>query len=556
MSNIISKCLKCGYETEYSPKENSCKECGFEWRFAHYKLSEIKNGYIEKIKNRPFNLWRYHELLPGDKLLPEISLGEGGTPLIPANNLGMMLGLKNLYFKDERQNPSTSFKDRQAAITITTLKEAGINEVVVASTGNVALSYSAYSARASIKLWAFITSLVNEIKMQETALYGTEVIKVTGNYDQTKKVAAQFAKERGLYVDNGVRSIPTVEGMKTLSYEISEQLGDIFQSKDSPWKSPDWYIQSVSGGLGPIGVIKGFEELVEMGFVNKVPKIANIQVSGCAPMVDAWKEGKRIATPVDNPKTRIATLATGDPGYTYTLLCEMMERNHGGTFEKVTDEEAFRAMHILAKMEGISVEPATAVAFAGLINLVRNGTIKSDEVVVINCTGHTIPVQQYILGDNWVQNVKLEEPKQNTNRNVPEDGLLSALESVNPGKFKNILIVDDTPMAIRLISRILQAQGTYNIFEATNGKEALEVVSKNNIDLILLDLMMPEIDGFGVIDSLKSNEKTSSIPVIVITAKELTKAEKNRFSNKIDVLQKGNFLNDEFLEEIKRILDN
>ena len=556
MSTIKSKCLKCGYETDYSPKETSCKNCGFEWRFAKYNLNEIKVDYANKVKNRPFNLWRYHELLPGDELLPEISLGEGGTPLIPANNLGMMLGLKNLYFKDERQNPSTSFKDRQAAITITTLKEAGINEVVVASTGNVALSYSAYSARASIKLWAFITSLVNEIKMQETALYGTEVIKVTGNYDQTKKVAAQFAKERGFYVDNGVRSIPTVEGMKTLSYEISEQLGELLKPTKTPWKSPDWYIQSISGGLGPIGVIKGYEELVEMDLVEKVPKIANIQVSGCAPMVDAWKQNKKTADPVDNPKTRIATLATGDPGYTYTLLYEMMEKNNGGTFEKVSDEEAFRAMHILAKMEGISVEPATAVAFAGLINLVRNGTIKPDDIVVINCTGHTIPVQQHILGDNWVQNIKIDSPDEIKNKTVPEDGLLSALESVNPKKFKNILIVDDTPMAIRLISRILQAQGTYNLFEATNGKEALEIISKNKIDLILLDLMMPEIDGFGVIESIKANEETSSIPVIVITAKELTKTEKNRLSNKIDVLQKGNFLNDEFLEEIKKILDN
>ena len=151
---------------------------------------------------------------------------DGGTPLIRAVNIGMVLGLPNLYIKDERQNPTGSFKDRQASITVTTLKEVGITEIVLASTGNVAISYSAYTSRAGIKLWAFLTSLVPVEKMREVAIYGTQVIKVAASYDQTKKVAQEFASKRqkGSYLERGVRSIPALEAMKTVAFEISEQL--------------------------------------------------------------------------------------------------------------------------------------------------------------------------------------------------------------------------------------------------------------------------------------------------------------------------------------------
>jgi len=106
-------------------------------------------------------------------------------------------------------------------------KEAGINEVVCASTGNVAIAYSAYAARAGIRLWAFVTSLVPSEKMREIAIYGTRLIKVTGTYDETKRLAEQFAQKHGYHLDLGSRSIACIEGMKTIAYEICEQLGQI-----------------------------------------------------------------------------------------------------------------------------------------------------------------------------------------------------------------------------------------------------------------------------------------------------------------------------------------
>ena len=553
------KCLDCLHTSPFHPTSANCPKCNGQWRVAEYDLESVEKAWRSQLKNRPFDLWRYHELLPVRNPDPTISLGEGGTPLIQAANLGMMLGCSNLYIKDERQGPTSSFKDRQAAVTISALKEAGITELVAASTGNVAIAYSAYAARAGIKLWAFVTSLVPSVKMREIALYGSQVVKVTGSYDQTKQMASEFARQRNLCHDMGARTITSVEAMKTIAFELAEQLtvkhgapannGKGINS--SKWRTPDWYIQAVSGGMGPLGVSKGFRELQQMGFVDKLPAIAAIQAEGCAPMVLSWKQGLETPIIVTSPQTYIETLATGDPGRTYKLLKREIDDTNG-CFESVSDEEAFRAMHIVAKMEGLSVEPAAGVAFAGLFKLVRNGIIKPTDTVIINCTGHTMPAEQWLLGENWSRDIELPSHEESPQ----QDGLLAALNRVAPDRFPRVAIADDSVDARRLIRRILQSQGDFTIFEAGDGKEALTLIEKEKPDLIILDLMMPKMDGFAVIDTLKRNPETANIPVIVASAKELTTNEKARLEGQIQsLMQKGDFLNDEFLSEVRSLLD-
>jgi threonine synthase len=556
--SFIVRCLDCGHTAPYFPTSINCPRCKSQWREAEYDYDTISKSLPLQLPGRIFDLWRYRELLPVRNPNPVIMLGEGGTPLIQAANLGMMLGCPNIFIKDERQGPTASFKDRQAAVTIAALKEAGITEMVAASTGNVAISYSAYCARAGIKLWAFVTSLVPAVKMREIAIYGSQVVKVTGSYDQAKQVAAEFARQRNLYLDMGARTITSIEAMKTIAFELAEQLttklGPMSQVNGNSrpiWRTPDWYIQSVSGGMGPLGVYKGFSELKKMNFVDKVPAIAAIQAEGCAPMVSAWKEHAETATPVTSPRTHIETLATGDPGRAYNILSKLVNETHG-VFESVSDEEAFRAIHVLAKMEGISAEPAAAVAFAGLFKLVRAGIVKSTDVVIINCTGHTMPTEPFILGDNWARNVVM--PSRSMDE-TPQEGLLAALSRVAPDRFPCVAIVDDSPDARRLIRRILQSQGNFTIHEAESGKKALALVEKEHPDLIILDLMMPEMDGFAVLDALKAKVETSEIPVIVSTAKELTPEEKNKLKGQIQALmQKGDFLSDEFLDEVRTLI--
>jgi len=549
--SFIIKCLDCGHNAPYFPTSTTCPKCGSQWREAEYDYEMIGKTLPEKLKTRQQDLWRYRELLPVRNPNISLSLGEGYTPLIRAGNLGMMLGCPNIFIKDERQGPTASFKDRQASVTIAALKEAGITEMVAASTGNVAISYSAYASRAGMKLWAFVTSLVPSVKMREIALYGSQVIKITGSYDQCKQVAAEFARQRKLYLDMGARTITSIEAMKTIAFEIAEQLTvALGPGENTSLRTPDWYVQAISGGMGPLGVHKGFREMQQMGWVEKIPAFAPIQADGCAPMVHSWKKGLAKAEPVINPKTRIETLATGDPGRAYEFLKGHVESTNG-VFESVTDEEAFRAMHVLAKMEGISAEPAAGTAFAGLFKLIRAGVIKPSDTVVVNCTGHTMPAEQGILGENWARDVKFPSLSQAPQ----EEGLLSALTQVAPERFPKIAIVEDTLEARRLIRRILQSQGNFTILEAENGREGLDLVKRELPDLVVLDLMMPEMDGFSVIEALRAIPETATIPVIVATAKELTPDEKNRLSGHIQaLLQKGDFLNDEFLDEVRSLL--
>lgn len=551
----IAECIDCGYQTPFAAAEAACPQCGSAWREARYDYASLAKTLLPRITQRPFDLWRYRELLPVASPNPDLIMGEGGTPLIRAANLGLMLGCPNIFIKDERQGPTHSFKDRQAAVTIAALKEAGISEFVIASTGNVAIAYSAYAARGSVKLWAFLTSLVPSAKMREVAIYGTQVIKVTGSYDQCKQVASQFAKQKNIPQDLGARSIACVEAMKTIAFEIAEQLTTEFGPAEGfPLRAPDWYIQAVSGGMGPLGVIKGFQEMRQMGWIDRIPKIAPIQAEGCAPMVHAWKQNLETAAAVQSPRTLIATLATGDPGRTYTVLRKKILEASGGAFESVTDEEAYRAMHYMAKMEGLSVEPAAAVAFAGLVKLVRAGVIKSTETVVINCTGHTMPVEHTILGEGWSRDIVMPSAAAVMDE-AEEEGLLAALSKVTIDRFPRIAIVDDNADVRRLVRRILQAQGDYTLFEAVNGRDALELAHREHPNLMILDLMMPEMDGFAVLEKLQADPETADIPVVVVTAKELTQAEKDRLRGRIQkLMQKGDFMSDDLADEVRALL--
>lgn len=182
--------------------------------------------------------------------------------------------------------------------------------------------------------------------------------------------------------------------------------------------------------------------------------------------------------------------------------------------------------------------------------MIRAGVIKPSDTVVVNCTGHTMPAEPVVLGDNWSRDIKFPSAVE-----TPQEGLLAALTQVAPERFPKIVIVEDTMEARRLIRRILQSQGNFTILEAEDGRAGLDLIQRELPDLIVLDLMMPEMDGFTVIEALRANPETAVIPVIVATAKELTPDEKNRLGGHIQALmQKGDFLNDEFLEEVKSLI--
>jgi threonine synthase len=536
------ECNICGHQQPYEPFVPAiCKKCDSQWLEARYDFESFKREILRGFPNRPSNMWRYQDVLPLKDAGAVDLYPAGGTPLWPSQRFARGLGLKSVYIKDERYGPTSSFKDRQAAGAVAAMLEQGVREAVIASTGNAAVAYAAACARAGIKLWVFMTSRVPQEKLREAALFGAEVIRVSGNYDQTKQIAAQFAQRRHLMYDRGATSIPARESMKTIAYEIVEQLG---------WQAPDWYIQAVSGGLGPLGVYQGFKEMYAMGLINKIPQLGIIQAEGCSPMVNAFKAGKETADAVV-PDTRIIILSTGDPGKAYTYLWSLTQQ-FGGVMEAVTDAEAFDAMRALAKSEGMAVEPATAVAFAGLEKLAHNGIVKPSEMVVVNCTGHTFPVEKHVLGDQWAVDVHISKDQ----TPAPREGLQAALENLDE-KATTVLIVDDNADDALLIRRLLEGRKAYRVYHAKDGWEGLALARQKLPDLIVSDLTMPGIDGFGFVEELKLDPRTKDIPVVVVSAKDITTGERQRLNGHIEALyQKGSLPARKFVEQVIHVIED
>ena len=531
----------CGNRQAYEPFVPAvCKQCQSQWLEAHYDYTAFKRELLRGLPGRPANLWRFQDILPLKDPAALDLYPAGGTPLWLSQRFAPGLGHDRVYIKDERYGPTSSFKDRQAAVAVAAMNEGGVREAVIASTGNAAVAYAAACARAGIKLWVFMTSLVPQEKLREAALFGAEVIRVSGNYDQTKQIASQFAERRHLLLDRGASSVPARESMKTIAYEIVEQLG---------WRAPDWYIQAVSGGLGPLGVYQGFKEMFAMGLIDHIPKLAIIQAEGCAPMVRAFKDGKDVAEPII-PDTRIIILSTGDPGKSYTYLWKLVQ-DFGGTMESVTDAEAFAAMRALAKSEGMAVEPATSVAFAGLEKLLKNGTIAVHETVVVNCTGHTFPVEKHVLGDQYAVDVHLSEDQSS----APREGLQAALENLDE-KTTTVLLVDDNSDDALLIRRLLEGRKNYRVYHAKDGWEGLAMARQKLPDLIVSDLTMPGIDGFGLVEELKLDPRTKDIPVVVVSAKDITPEERKRLNGHIEaVYQKGSLPSRKFVEHVIQTIE-
>ncbi len=536
------QCALCGNQQPYEPFVPAiCKQCESQWLEAHYDYTSFKRDILRGLPNRPNNLWRYQDVLPLSDPAALDLYPAGGTPLWLSQRFAPKLGHDHVYFKDERYGPTSSFKDRQAAVAVAAMNENNIREAVIASTGNAAVAYAAACARAGIKLWVFMTSLVPQEKLREAALFGAEVIRVSGNYDQTKQIASQFAQRKNLHLDRGASSIPARESMKTIAYEIVEQLG---------WRAPDWYIQAVSGGLGPLGVYQGFKELFAMGLIDRVPKLAIIQAEGCSPMVQAFKAGKDVAEAVI-PDTRIIILSTGDPGKAYTYLWNLTQQ-YGGIMESVTDAEAFAAMRSLAKSEGMAVEPATSVAFAGLEKLLKEGKIGAEETVVVNCTGHTFPVEKHVLGDQWAVDVHLSKDQSP----APREGLQAALENLDE-KTTTVLLVDDNPDDALLIRRLLEGKKSYRVHHAKDGWEGLAMARQHLPDLIISDLTMPGIDGFGFVEELKLDPRTKDIPVVVVSAKDITTEERQRLNGHIEALyQKGSLPTRKFVDKMIDVIED
>jgi threonine synthase len=219
------------------------------------------------------------------------------------------------------------------------------------------------------------------------------------------------------------------------------------------------------------------------------------------------------------------------------------------------------------------MEPATGATFAGLFKLIASHVIAPDDVVIVNCAGHTLPVQEELLPKSWAHNLDTAssttassttasgtpgKPQSTASQYAAplpqEEGLLAALERLDE-RVKSIIVIDDDDNARRLLKRILQARGKYILYEAENGRAGLDVIRRERPDMVLVDLMMPELDGFGLLQIMKADDALKDIPVIVVSAKELTPTERKRLAGQVEsLLQKGSFTDLDLLGDIESAL--
>jgi threonine synthase len=322
-------------------------------------------------------MWKYKEFMPVDPA-KIVTLEEGGTPFCKCDKLGKELGVE-LYVKVEGSNPTGSFKDRGMSVGITKAMELGVDTVGCASTGNTSASLAAYAARAGLRCVVLLPSgKVALGKLAQAMFHGAEVLSIRGNFDEALETVTALALEGKLYLLNSVNPF-RLEGQKSIGFEIVDDLG---------WKSPDRVILPV-GNAGNISAIwKGIKEFHRAGFMEDLPMMTGIQAEGAAPIVRAIRENKKDIVPFENPETIATAIRIGAPVSALKAIRAINESN--GFAETVTDEEILSAQKLLARTEGIGVEPASAASIAGLKKLVENGEVDKNEQVVCIVTGHLL----------------------------------------------------------------------------------------------------------------------------------------------------------------------
>ena len=372
------ECINCGTKYDLNDILYFCRKCG-DILEVKYDFEEIQRK-LEKSSWRdiPLSVWRYKDLMPIEDFSRIVSLNEGGTGLHSCHKLGKQLGLLQLWVKNEGENPTGSFKDRGMTVGVSKANELGAKNVICASTGNTSASLAAYAAKAGMRCTVLIPSgKIAYGKLAQAMIYGAKVLKIRGNFDQSLDMVLKISeKHPNIYLLNSINPF-RVEGQKSLGFEICDQLEN---------EAPDRVVVPV-GNAGNISAIwKGFTEFRSLGFINKLPKMTGIQAAGSAPIAQMIKTGSKEMVPVKVPETLATAIRIGAPVSWKKAVNAI--RNSGGTAETVTDEEILAAQKLLARVEGIFVEPASASSIAGLIKLVNNGVIGKDERVVCVTTGH------------------------------------------------------------------------------------------------------------------------------------------------------------------------
>ena len=370
-----AQCVKCGREYDAVPDLTTCS-CGGILDIV-YDYAAIRRDVSPRDLEdcRDYSMWRYRPFLPVEPDSPPTPLRVGWSPLYPAPRLAQVLGLKDLYIKDDGQNPTSSLKDRASAMAVVKAREAGADTIACSSTGNAASSLAGNAAAAGLHTYIFVPARAPKGKVAQLMIFGATVITVDGSYEDTFELSKAAIDKWGWYNRNAAINPYLLEGKKTVTLEILEQLG---------WQVPDYIALSVGDGCTIAGAWKGLKDLYAAGLIDRLPRLISVQAEGCCPLNRAIQTGEPWSPMEEN--TLADSIAVGVPRNADKAL--MAIRESQGVAVNVSDGEILAAMRLLGRTCGVFGEPAGVTGTAGVKKALELGLIDPASTVVSVVTGN------------------------------------------------------------------------------------------------------------------------------------------------------------------------
>ena len=385
-------CRSCGSRTEnfrpWFDAGQKCHACGHKWVDVKYNtdLNKIKE-LIGNGNKQASSVFHYFDFLPLDNKENIITEGEGAIKIDRWNFLEKFakehygIELEVLAYRNDENQGTGTFKDVAASVAASVLKENGITQYCVASTGNIANAFAHYLAMAGISLAVFIPEDALKANEAGVSCYGQRLFRVKGDYALAKKICAEYSTKHSIHMSGGNIDPARVEAKKTQVFEWLRQLGTL----------PDVYVQALAGGTGPIAIDKAIRDIEPLNIVEKDPRYIMVQASGCDPMTAAWDKAKKNNFPegwendfpvYDNPKTKIPTLANGNP-QTFPIIGSLCKKT-GGEIITFDEELSTEVARLVAFESTIKIGPAATIAVGGFFEGLKKGLFKEGEKIMLN----------------------------------------------------------------------------------------------------------------------------------------------------------------------------
>ncbi len=370
------RCLVCGSAYE-NGNLHTCPQCGIEG------ILDVKYDYDEAgkaltpsvLRTRSFDHWRYRELLPVSPHSPVPHPQVGWTPVYDVPRLASALGIRKLFLKDDGRNPTSSFKDRASSVGVVKAQEFGFDTIACASTGNAASSLAGMASAVGLRCVIFVPERAPEPKVTQLLIFGATVVRVRGTYEDAFDLCREACRKFGWYDRNSGTNPFLVEGKKTAGLEIAEQFGSLL---------PAWVVVSVGDGCTVGGIGKGLEEMRQLGFIDRVPKLLGVQAEGARPLLDAFQSGLDLRPAAAD--TIADSIAVGTPRNWRRAIHQIKASR--GDMIAVSDKEILEAMRLTARLGGVFGEPAGVAGVAGLKKAIAGGVVLPDESAVVVITGN------------------------------------------------------------------------------------------------------------------------------------------------------------------------